>query len=84
MTGDDVSQWPALELHISEPKKAELESKLTALKFESYQQFALACASLLISEHPAFVQVVGQACHLEREVPQMTWTEPGKDSDEDL
>jgi hypothetical protein len=80
MTGEP--EWPPLTLHLPEPRREALELKLKALKFESYQQFADACASLLLGGDPTFLDLVGQACHLEREVPQMSWTEPGKDVDD--
>jgi len=83
MTGEPVSEWPALTLHVPAAKKDALETKLEALKFDGYQQFAEACASLLLSGDPAFLAVVGQACHLEQDIPQMSWTEPGKDVDDD-
>jgi|tagenome__1003787_1003787.scaffolds.fasta_scaffold17449625_2 hypothetical protein len=72
-----------LTLSLAEPRRTQLEDKLRALGFESYQQFADACASLLVGEHPPFVLAVLQACHLDGNAPQMSWTEPGKD-DEDL
>jgi hypothetical protein len=82
MTDTLVSDWPALMLHLEQSKKEALEAKLRQLKFESYQQFAEACASLLLGENTIFLHVVGAACHPEQEVPQMSWTEPGKDGDD--
>jgi hypothetical protein len=71
-----------LTLSLAEPRRTLLEDKLRALGFESYQQFADACASLLLGDHPPFVLAVLQACHLETQIPQMSWTEPGKDEDD--
>jgi hypothetical protein len=81
---DDLAPDAAatLELHLPQSRKEALEAKLSLLQFDSYQQFAEACASLLLSGHATFVAVVGGACHPERDVPQMSWTEPGKDSDD--
>jgi hypothetical protein len=84
MNGEQLSDGPSLELHIPAPRKAELQAKLSELGFAGYQQFAEACASLLLKEHFAFVHVVRAACHLEPAGPEMSWTEPGKDGDDDL
>jgi|1185.fasta_scaffold1090874_2 hypothetical protein len=71
------------QLPFGDARREAIERKLLALGFTSYQQFAEACAALLLQEHPTFVHAVRAACHLESDAGQMTWIEPGKDTDGD-
>src|SRR5438132_109876 len=53
------------QLPFGDARREAIERKLLAFGFTSYQQFAEACAALLLQEHPTFVHAVRAACHLE-------------------
>jgi hypothetical protein len=79
MSDDPVS---VLTLHLPQARKEAVEAKLAELRFGTYQQLAEACVSLLLAENAAFLALVGGAAAT-GEAPQMSWTEPGKESDDE-